>query len=1208
MRCLKCQHDNASNAKFCNQCAAPFARVCAACGHENTADAKFCNQCASPLVTALSSPSSSHSTKRAMEPEHRFQALIPGVMWRLQHDRRITYRTLKYTFGLDAPLLEEIKEELLLIGVARDEDQKVLVWIGGDSPTDVSPDKPMVAPEPDRSVPEAERRQLTVMFCDLVGSTDLSGKLDPEDLRDVVRAYQETAAEVIERYEGHIAQYLGDGLLIYFGFPTAHEDDAQRAIYTGLGIAEVMGALNMRLTTEYGIELAVRIGIHTGPVVVGEIGGGSRHENLALGETPNIAARLEGLAQANTAVISPVTAQLVQRSFILEELGTHQLKGVAEPMKLYTVIGPRESEHDDHEDMMGGGFGALVGRDEEIGLLLRRWEQSKEGQGQVVLISGEAGLGKSSLVEGLRVHVRQEGYTRIAFRCSPYTENSALHPVIEYVQQTLGWQREDAAETRLAKLEQRLAGYQFPSEDSIPLLAHLLSLSLPENRYPALTLTPQQQRQQVNDTLVAWLLEEAERQPLLAVWEDLHWADPSTLALLGLLIDEVPTVQMMNVLAYRPVFRPPWPLQSHLTPLVLNRLERTSIEALVRRLAGNKALPAEVEGHIVSKTDGVPLYVEELTKMLLESDLLQEETECYVLTGTLSEASIPATLHDSLMARLDRLPTIKEVAQLGAVLGREFAYEMLRALAVVEDSTLQTGLAQLVETELLYQRGRIPRAKYIFRHALIRDVAYQSLLRRTRQHYHQQVAELLEARFPEVVETQSELVAHHYTEAGLAEQAMGYWQQAGERAIQASAYAEAIAHLTQGMALLGTLPETPARLQRELDFQVPLAQSLFATRGMGHPEVEQAYARARELCEQIGETPLLFPVLRGLILYYQLQGQLPIAAQLGQQLLRLAQAQTEPERLMIAHNSLGQVLFYQGDLTSAQAHHAEALTIYNAQAARVQTVERYGFDIGVATHIWLARELCYLGFLDQALQHSQAAFALAQEVSHPYILSFALVFTAEVYQSRRETLAAHDQAAAAMTLATKHGFTQWSAYGMVFHGWALAMQGQGEQGIAEMRQGIDAAQTQGAHVWQPYFLVLLAEAYGENGCPDQGLSVLDEALAVIEATGACWYEVELHRLKGELLLRQGSPNADQAESCFHQSLDMARQQHAKWLELRAAISLAHQWQRQDQGPEAYDLLTPVYAWFTEGFDTADLLDAKRLLDELSPVTRPSTAS
>ncbi len=441
MQCSHCKHENLPDAVFCEACGTKLEPICPQCQTDNRVTSKFCRKCGLSLVgpTSVTVPPTRHEA----EAESRFQALLSAVMWMLWRDKRVPYRALKYAFGLDEALLEEIREDLRFRRLAFDEEGKGLVWTDGPiAPADIVSteslsDASVISPEPARSVPEAERRQLTVMFCDLVGSTDLSGKLDPEDLREVIRAYQETAAEVIHRYEGHIAQYLGDGLLIYFGFPIAHEDDAHRALYTGLGILEAMANLKTRLKPEHGVELAVRIGIHTGPVMVGEIGGGGRYESLALGETPNIAARLEGLAQTNTAVISPVTAQLVRRAFVLEELGPHELKGVADPMMLYLVVGPRDTEHDDHEEMLSGGFDALVGRDEEIGLLLRRWSQSKEGQGQVVLISGEAGLGKSSLVEGLRTHVRQEGYTRIAFRCSPYTENSVLHPVIEHVQQAL---------------------------------------------------------------------------------------------------------------------------------------------------------------------------------------------------------------------------------------------------------------------------------------------------------------------------------------------------------------------------------------------------------------------------------------------------------------------------------------------------------------------------------------------------------------------------------------------------------------------------------------------------------------------------------------------------------------------------------------------------------------------------------------------------
>jgi predicted ATPase len=732
----------------------------------------------------------------------------------------------------------------------------------------------------------------------------------------------------------------------------------------------------------------------------------------------------------------------------------------------------------------------------------------------------------------------------------------------------------------------------------VPLFAALLSVPL-DGRYAAPTLSPQQQKQQTLDALVAWMLEEAERQPVLVAWEDLHWADPSTLEMLGLVLEQTPTVPMLHVLTYRPEFAPPWPTRSHLTPITLNRLERPQVEALITHLAGGKPLPAEVAQHIVAKTDGLPLYVEELTKMLLQSALLREDADHYTLTGPLRSVAIPDTLQDALMARLDQLHTAKEVAQLGAVLGREFAYEMLQALAPQDEATLQAGLAQLVGAELLYQWGRPPRATYTFKHALIQDAAYASLLRSTRQRVHQQIVQLCETRFPGVVATQPEVVARHCTAAGQDEVAIRYWQRAGQRALQGSAHAEAITHLRQGLAILTTLPETPARLQQELDLQVALGPALYATKGHAAPEVEHAYGRARELCAQLGDTPQLFPVLRGLMLYYQQRGDLQTTSQLGEQLLRLAQAQPDPAPRLLAHHQLGQVLFYRGELAAAQTHQAQALALYDPQAHRALAV-RYGIDLGVGSHSHLARALWSLGYPDQALQHGQAARTLAQEVAHPFSLAFALVFAAIVHQCRREVLAAHEQAAAAMTLATKQGFAQWVAWSTVLHGWALAMQGQGEAGLAEIRQGLAADLATGSTSWQPYSLGLLAEASGVGGHPDAGLTALAEALAVTDTTELRYYAAELYRLKGALLLQQAVPDAAQAAACFHQALAIARQQQAKSWELRAATSLARLWQSQGKRQEAYDLPAPVYAWFTEGFDTADLQDAKALLEDLGP--------
>ncbi len=1201
--------------------------------HDNASDAKFCNQCGTPIMAPASALVGVQFMQQEAESESRFQALIRGVMGMLQREQRVTYRTLKYVFRLDDGLLEEVKKELVLIGRACDEDGKVLIWTGETqpavSPAVATPSQPavpegvtitetripsngpaalpeaisvdipsgesMAVPEPVCSVPDAERRQLTVMFCDLVGSTDLSGKLDPEDLREVVRAYQATAAEVIERYKGHIAQYLGDGLLIYFGFPVAHEDDAHRAVYTGWEIPEAMAGLNTRLQADYGVQLAVRIGIHTGPVVVGEMGGGGRYEHLALGETPNIAARLEGLAQPNTAVMSPVTAQLVQRSFILEELGPHELKGVAEPMPLYAVVAPRSVEPDNPETMPAGEFDALVGRDEEIGLLLRRWEQSKDGFGQVVLISGEAGIGKSSLVEGLWHHVREEGLTRIAYRCSPYHTNSALYPIIDHVQRALGWQPDDAVDMKLGKLDQALGRTRVAREEAVPLLAGLLSLPLPEGRYPALRLSPQQQRQQTQDILVAWLLEEAEHQPVLAVWEDLHWADPSTLEILGLFVDQAPTAAMLHVLTFRPEFEAPWPTRSHLTPMTLNRLERAQVEALVRRQAGDKALPADVVQHIVAKTDGVPLYVEELTKMLLASDLLWEEADAYVLTGPLLSVAIPDTLQDSLMARLDQMNTAKEVAQLGSVLGREFAYEMLESISPMDAATLQAGLGQLIHAELLYQRGRPPRSKYIFKHALIQDAAYASLLKSTRQRVHQQIVQLLETRFPEVVETQPELVAHHYTEADLTEQALVYWHRAGERAVAGSAHVEAIGHLRKGLTVLHSLPDGPERTQHDLLLHSTLGPPLIATKGYAAPEVEHVYTRARELCGEAGDTPQLGVNLYGLWTFYTTKADYETARTLGEQLLILSESVDDTMMRLDAHLTLGCTSFFEGEFGQAHARGQQGLALYDPQQHQFHALQHPG----VISHIWMALPLWFLGYPQQALMWSHEALTLARSLDHPFSLAVTLTWLAMLHQCRRDGPQAQALAEEAITLSREEGFPFWLAVATLVWGWALIEQGQREEGVAQIHQGVTACQATGARIWQPYQLSLLAEAHDKAGQVEEAQQLLTEASTIVQQNGERYWEAEIHRLQGELLLSSSAKRVVEAEACFNEAIEVARRQLAKSLELRAAMSLSRLWQHQDKRRDAYDLLATVYNWFTEGFDTADLQEAKVLLEELN---------
>jgi class 3 adenylate cyclase/predicted ATPase len=1136
----------------------------------------------------------------------RFFEVLAQVVGLLVLEQRLSYQALKRLFELDDAYIEDLKVELIEVRqLAKDHEGRMLVWTGeGLAPHTASQraahdHQPPSTLQPSSVVPpvEAERRHLTVMFCDLVDSTYLSRQLDPEDYRAVVRAYQEAATAVLQGFDGYMAQYLGDGLLVYFGYPHAHEDETQRAVQAGLELVEAMAPLNTRLEPQYGVRVAVRVGLHTGLVVIGEMGGGPRQEQLAMGDTPNIAARLQGLATPNTVVLSAVTARLVREAFALEERGLHHVKGLAEPMAVFRVLGPQEAPGDEEEAGLAR-VPFLVGRDEEVGLLLRRWEQSKAGLGQVVLLSGEAGIGKSTLMQTLREHVGREGCRRLTFRCSPYHTNSALYPVLAHLQRLLRWERDEAPETRLVTLERLLDASRQPLAEVVPLLAVLLAVPLPEGSYAARTLPPQQQRQQTLDALVAWLLAEAERQPVLVVWEDLQWADPSTLELLGVLLGQTPTVPMLTVLTFRPVFVPPWPSRSHLTPLTLNRLERLQVEALITHLAGGKALPAEVMAHIVAKTDGVPLFVEELTKMLLESDLLRQETQHYELTGPLTIMAIPATLQDSLMARLDRLGAAKDVAQLGAVVGREFAYDVLQAIASLDEATLQARLTQLVEAELLYQRGRPPRARYVFKHALIQDAAYTSLLKRTRQQVHQQIAQVLETQFAALVETQPELVAQHYTAADCIEQAVGYWQRAGQQASDRSAHLEAINYFTTGIELLKTLPEIPVHTQQSLTLHLALGAALQIVKGNAAPEVEHAYTQARALCQQVGETPALAPVLYGLWRYYLVRPQLHMAREIGETLLRLAHHANAPALSFVAHHALGATWFNLGALPAARQHLEEGLARYTPDQRRT-AVFRMGPHPGVTCRVHTARTLWLLGYPEQALAHIHEALALAHELSHPFSLAWVQSFAAVVSQYRRDVPATYEQAEAAVVLSTEQGFPLYAAQGTSLRGWALAMQGQGKEGLAQVRQGIAAHRATGAALTIPYLCTLLADVYDHLGHTDDGLQALAEAHALVERHDERYWAAEVCRLRGVLLLRQPETSQAEAEAWLQGALDVARRQEAKSLELRAAMSLARLWQQQDKCTEAHALLTPIYGWFTEGFDTVDLQEAKALLEALA---------
>ena len=777
-------------------------------------------------------------------------------------------------------------------------------------------------------------------------------------------------------------------------------------------------------------------------------------------------------------------------------------------------------------------------------------------------------------------------------------QHTALFPVTDLFQRLLRFQAEDIPEEKVGKLEQMLSQYRLPLEDSVPLFAPLLSLSISEDTYTPLQLSPQRQRQMTLETIVAILLELAERQPVLFILEDLHWTDPSTLELLNLVIDQTPTTSLLMLLTCRPTFQPSWSHRSYLTEITVHRLSQPQVEQIVTRITDGKIFPSEVLQQVITKTDGVPLFVEEITKAILESGHLKAVNDHYELTGALSTFAIPTTLQDSLMARLDRLVTAKAVAQYAAVIGRQFAYDVLSTVSQLDDTTLQRELGRLVDAEIVYQRGVPPQATYTFKHALIQDAAYESLLKSTRQHYHQRIAQVLEAQFPQTAEAQPELLAHHCTEAGLIAQAVGYWQRAGQQASDRSAHLEAVSHFTTGIELLKSLPETPEHTQHALTLYTALGVALVMAKGQGAPEVEHAYIQAHALCQQVGETPELVPVLYGLHRFYVGRLQLHTAREIDETLLRLAQRADDPALTVMAHNALGSTWHFLGALPAARLHLEEAIARCTPDQRRA-LVFRSGLDLGVRCRIHAALLLWLLGYPEQALARLHEALALTHELPHPHTLASTRCWAAYVYQFCRDVPAVHEQAEAAVALSTEQGFPFWAAAGTILRGWALAMRGQGEEGMAQVRQGITAYRATGAALLVPYYCTVLADVAAHLGDTEDGLQALAEAYALVEQHEERWWEAEITRLRGVLLLRQPETPQAEAEAWLQRALDVARHQEAKSLELRAAMSLARLWQQQGKRTEAHDLLAKVYGWFTEGFDTADLQEAKTLLEALA---------
>ena len=1135
---------------------------------------------------------------------------IENVRAFLERNGRVSLRVLKREFELDDEALDELVEELVDVQQVAAREGVVLSWVGpvpsrtvAEEPeTQAAPTPtPRVAASP--QVAEGEHRQLTVMFCDLVGSTELSERLDAEALSEVVAAYQKTCAASVESFDGHIAQYLGDGVLVYFGYPLAHEDDAMRAIHTALRIVGEVPGLNGQLVEEHPAlrehPLQVRVGINTGPVVVGELGGGQKRERLALGDTVNIAARLDGEAEPGSIVVSGATRHLVRGAFVFEELGERSLKGIEGPVALFRPV-QATGVQSRLALASASGLTPLVGREQQVGLLLERWEEAVAGHGQVVLLSGEAGMGKSRLIEVMREHVADEPHTWTELHGSAYHQNSAFHPVIELIERTVMFTDTDSTEERVAKLARGLGYSGFPTDEILLLIAELLGLTSPEN-LPPLALSPDARRKRILETLAVWPVALAQRQPMMMIVEDLHWYDASSLEAVGMVIEQVPAAPILFIATFRPEFEPPWPGRARLMHLPLQPLTPKQSEAMSRHLTGGKQLPLKVREEIVAKTDGVPLFVEELTKSILESALVVESDERYERSDSLPRFAIPPTLRDSLTARLDRLGPAKELAQLGSVLGREFSHDVLRMVSPLELAALDQALGELVGAGLLYQRGIPPLATYIFKHALIQDAAYQSLLKKTRREHHARIAEVLEERMPERAATEPEVVARHYDEAGLAARAIAFYERAGQRATERSANAEAILHLSKGIELLRTLPEGPDRDRRELQLRLALGAPLHSARGQGSAEVEETYARALALCRQAGDPPELFQALSGLQIFYRNQGPVERAIELGVELLDLARRTGETTHLLLAHSALAHPLFPHGDFSKALEHCEQALAVYDPSEHRSLGYV-YGLDPGISSLNLSSWALWQLGYPERALQRSEQSIELAREGTHLFSIASALVYAALVHLLRGEPPAAMERADEAIAVSTQHGLPVWLAFGLVLRAWALSRVDDAEgagRTIGEMQQAVAQTQGTGNVLAIPGPLGLVAETFRRVGRLEEALGSVNVGLARSAEKHVPFWDAELHRLKGEIRLAQDPAADEEAESLFLRAIEIAKSQEGKSFELRAATSLARLWSGQGKKDEARELLAPIYDWFTEGVDTQDLKDAKALLEELA---------
>jgi class 3 adenylate cyclase/predicted ATPase len=1088
--------------------------------------------------------------------------------------------------GIDLSVVCDLTDQDLKdLGVLLGHRRKILRAIA-ELEDAARPQPAKTATEP-RRPGEGERRYLTVMFCDLVGSTALAARLDPEDMRALIAAYYTRITEVISRYQGKIARYMDDGVLVYFGYPQSHEDDAEQAVRAALSLIGAVASIR-----NVAASLQIRIGIATGTVLVTELLiENVRAEQEVVGETPNLAARLQTMAEPGTVLICTSTRRLTRGEFHYRELGPVALKGWAEPVRVYQVLGMSGVESR-FEATHTTKLPPLFGRDEEIELLLRRWRQATQDEGWVVTLTGEPGIGKSHIALALNERLQGESHVTLRYFCSEHHTHSALSPFINQLERASGFERGDSAQEKLFKLDALLA-QSTNNPEHLAVLANLLALPV-DDQYRLQGLTSQKRKEKTFAALMAQLDGLAARQPVLLIFEDVHWIDPTSLEFLAAAVEHMPQLRALLLITARPEFTPPWPSYPHTTTILLTRLGRRDGTALVLRVTGGKTLPKEVMEHILAHTDGVPLFVEELTKMVLEGGLLRERDGEYVLEGPLPALAIPTTLQASLMARLDRLSPVRDVAQIGAVAGREFHYELVNAVAGLPKQRLDEAFDQLVRSELMYCRGEIPHAVYTFKHALVRDAAYAGLLRSRRVHLHAAIAKALEENFPEVVRTQPEIIAYHYTQAKNYEKALHFWYEAGKQSAARSANNEAVGHLKQGLDQIPNIDDPMLRNKSELLLQTSLGNSLRTIKGWSTDSVKHAYTRALQLCKESGLDELVLPAMFGLWTWNFVHASLGEAQALSEHLLRSAEDVDNAVCKVLAHEALGFTLFAQGKFAAAHAELERSISLCEDSKAAAY-IDLSAQDPRVHVRLYDGMALWMLGYPDRALQICAEARRCADASQHPFSEGIARTISLRVHQFRGDVTVVADQANAAIAFCEKHEFVHYLAMALILRGWASAYQGEFEKGIAEIQEGLEKERATGALLLESYSLGLLADACIRNRRYGQALDALKQAqLRLNEESSERFYAAEIYRLLGETYFRS-SQSRDQAGHYFRKGLEVAHEQKAKSFELRVCLSMCDFYELRPDADQRRSRLGEIYGWFSEGFDTPDLVRAKARL-------------